>query len=59
MTDAQRSSLAIPEFPSPERQRLGMALRALAALAQGRIDEAEQCLDALDARPAPGRRMSA
>ncbi len=59
MTDTRRSSLAIPEFPSPERQRLTMALRALSALAQGRLDEAEQCLDALDTRRAPGDRLAA
>ncbi len=59
MTDAQRSSLAIPEFPTPERQRLAMALRALSALAQGRLDEAEHCLDALEARAAPGERLAA
>ena len=59
MIDAGRSSFAIPEFPSPERQRLTMALRALSALAQGRLDEAEQCLDALDAPKTTGGRLAA
>ena len=48
MPDRHADSLSIPEFPSPDKQRLTMALRALSALASGRLDEAEQCLDALD-----------
>ena len=59
MTDAGRGSFAIPEFPSPEKQRLTMALRALSALAQGRLDEAEQCLDALDTPSARAGRLAA
>ena len=48
MPDRRADSLSIPEFPSPDKQRLTMALRAFSALANGRLDEAEQCLDALD-----------
>ena len=47
MIDARAGSLSIPEFPSLEKQRLAMALRAFTALAQGRLDDAERCLDAL------------
>ena len=50
MPDHHAGSLSIPEFPSPDRQRLTMALRAFSALAKGRLDEAEQCLDALESR---------
>lgn len=46
------SSFLIPEYPSPDKQRLTMALRAFSALANGRLDEAEQCLDALSFMPA-------
>ncbi|MGI4975837.1 MAG: hypothetical protein ACRYG6_02725 [Janthinobacterium lividum] len=53
MTDRSTSSLVIPEYPSPDKQRLTMALRAFSALANGNLDEAEQCLDALSFRPAP------
>ncbi len=53
MTDRATSSLVIPEYPSPDKQRLTMALRAFSALANGNLDEAEQCLDALTCRPAP------
>ena len=53
MTSHAASSLVIPEFPSLDKQRLTMALRAFSALAQGRLDEAEQCLDALALRPEP------
>lgn len=47
MIDARAGSLSIPEFPSLEKQRLAMALRAFSALAQGRLNDAERCLDAL------------
>ncbi len=53
MTGRSTSSLLIPEYPSPDKQRLTMALRAFSALANGRLDEAEQCLDALSFVPAP------
>lgn len=51
MTDRTTSSLVIPDYPSPDKQRLTMALRAFSALANGNLDEAEQCLDALALRP--------
>ena len=44
-----RDSLSIPEFPSPDRQRLTIALKALSALAAGRREEAERCMEALAA----------
>ena len=53
MTDRTISSLVIPDYPSPDKQRLTMALRAFSALANGNLDEAEQCLDALALRPVP------
>ena len=53
MTGRSISSFLIPEYPSPDKQRLTMALRAFSALANGRLDEAEQCLDALSFVPAP------
>ena len=53
MTDRATSSLAIPEYPSADKQRLTMALRAFSALANGNLDEAEQCLDALSFPLAP------
>ena len=52
MPHRHADSLSIPEFPSLDKQRLTMALRAFSALASGRLDEAEQCLDALDPQPA-------
>ncbi len=54
MIDARPSSLSIPEFPSLEKQRLAMALRAFSALAQGRLNDAERCLDALAISIPPG-----
>jgi len=54
MIDARPSSLSIPEFPSLEKQRLAMALRAFSALAQGRLNDAERCLDALAISTPPG-----
>ena len=52
MTNRDTCSLVIPEYPSLDKQRLTMALRAFSALANGRLDEAEQCLDALSFAPA-------
>ncbi len=54
MIDARAGSLSIPEFPSLEKQRLAMALRAFSALAQGRLNDAERCLDALAISTPPG-----
>lgn len=54
MIDARPSSLSIPEFPSLEKQRLAMALRAFSALAQGRLNDAERCLEALAISMPPG-----
>lgn len=54
MIDARAGSLSIPEFPSLEKQRLAMALRAFSALAQGRLSDAERCLDALAISIPPG-----
>ena len=52
MTGRSTSTFLIPDYPSPDKQRLTMALRAFSALANGRLDEAEQCLDALSFVPA-------
>ena len=49
MMNARHSSLAIPEFPSLDQQRLALALRAFAELARGQVDDAEECLDKLAA----------
>ncbi len=55
MIDARAGSCSIPEFPSLEKQRLAMALRAFTALAQGRLNDAERCLDALAIIAPPGK----